>query len=168
MKKTYTTAMGKKIDLQGLVSVHEETIAVGNMRVNARGDQLGPGGVVNRSRNAAIADHYQVGAGEPPKETREEKIQRQRMSGASMNKKAPTKISTKSPGESSMDNKDEQNSSEKPEATESNNVEEQETTEATTGRRLRGSLAGSLANETTVNQEKMPDPRRPKGPARIR
>jgi hypothetical protein len=40
MKRTYRTAQGKMIDLDGLILTNEQTIAVGNMNVNARGDEL--------------------------------------------------------------------------------------------------------------------------------
>jgi hypothetical protein len=160
MKKMYTTAMGKKIDLESLRAVNEETIAVGNMKVNARGDQLGPGGTVERSRNAAIADHYRLPGGE----SREEKLQRQRMSGASTTK---TKSKRNSPPAEStyIMSEQEKDSQEQPQE----QIAEDETPAPvdSNGRRLRGSLADSLAGEATVTQEKMSDPRRPKGPTRI-
>jgi hypothetical protein len=62
MAKTYRSAMGKPIDMDRLRLINEETIAVGNMKVNARGDQLGPGGDVARSRNELMSDYYRVNA----------------------------------------------------------------------------------------------------------
>ena len=55
-KSMYRSAMGKNIDIDSLRVANEELIAVGNMRVNARGDELGPGGVVLRSREEVLAD----------------------------------------------------------------------------------------------------------------
>jgi hypothetical protein len=80
MSKTYRSAMGKAIDMDRLRLIHEETIAVGNMKVNARGDQLGPGGDVARSRNELMSDYYRVNAplvqqAEPIPEPSEQKIQ---------------------------------------------------------------------------------------------
>ena len=42
MKKAYRTALGKSIDMDNLRLANEGTIAIGNMKVNARGDELGP------------------------------------------------------------------------------------------------------------------------------
>jgi hypothetical protein len=41
MSNKYRTAHGKQLDIDKLRLVNEKTIAVGNMKVNARGDQLG-------------------------------------------------------------------------------------------------------------------------------
>lgn len=55
-KSVYRSAMGKSIDIDSLRISNEELIAVGNMRVNARGDELGPGGIVLRTREEVLAD----------------------------------------------------------------------------------------------------------------
>lgn len=60
MGKTYRTAQGKNIDLEQLKLRNELTPAVGNMRVNARGDQLGPGGKVVKSREEMLDQHYKT------------------------------------------------------------------------------------------------------------
>jgi len=39
-RKTYKTALGKTVDLGALMLQNEDTRAVGNMKVNARGDSL--------------------------------------------------------------------------------------------------------------------------------
>ena len=49
-KKIYRSANGKQIDLDALVSRNELTPAVSNVRVNARGDELGPGGKIVRNQ----------------------------------------------------------------------------------------------------------------------
>lgn len=58
MKKIYRTAQGKPVDIDVLRLRNEETIAIGNMKVNARGDELGPGGVVVKTRNELMDDYY--------------------------------------------------------------------------------------------------------------
>jgi len=58
MGKTYTSVRGKEIDMEKLSLVHEKTPAVGNMRVNARGDELGEGGKVVRTREQVLQDYY--------------------------------------------------------------------------------------------------------------
>lgn len=59
-KRVYKTANGKVINIDAIIAQNEESIAVGNMRVNARGDELGPGGRVERSRDRAMADYYKL------------------------------------------------------------------------------------------------------------
>ena len=58
MGSQYKTASGQVIDMEALRLKNESTIAVGNMRVNARGDELGPGGVVVKDRNQRVTEHY--------------------------------------------------------------------------------------------------------------
>jgi hypothetical protein len=58
MGKTYTSVRGKEIDMEKLSLKHETTPAVGNLRVNARGDELGPGGKIVRTREQVLADYY--------------------------------------------------------------------------------------------------------------
>lgn len=58
MGKTYTTMRGKEIDLEKLSIRHELTPAVGNVKVNARGDELGPGGQIVRTREQILEDYY--------------------------------------------------------------------------------------------------------------
>lgn len=60
MKRTYRTAQGKMIDLDSIILTNEQTIAVGNMNVNARGDELGPGGQVVARRNQNMNDYYRL------------------------------------------------------------------------------------------------------------
>ena len=60
MVKKYKTANGKLVDLDGLRLKNEDTIAVGNMRINARGDELGPGGQVVKTRNERMNENYKL------------------------------------------------------------------------------------------------------------
>lgn len=60
MAKTYRTANGKVVDLDKVRLKNESTIAVGNMKVNARGDQLGPGGKVIQGRNQGMDQYYKI------------------------------------------------------------------------------------------------------------
>jgi hypothetical protein len=61
MSKTYRTAQGRQLDLEKLRLQNELVPAIGNMRVNARGDQLGPGGKVVKNREQMIDEHYKAG-----------------------------------------------------------------------------------------------------------
>lgn len=58
MKNNYKTALGKPIDIDAIRLANEDVIAVGNMKVNARGDEIGPGGTIIRTRNEIMEEHY--------------------------------------------------------------------------------------------------------------
>lgn len=60
MGKVYKTAQGKGLDMEKLRLKNENTQAIGNMNVNARGDQLGPGGKVVRPREEVVNAHYRI------------------------------------------------------------------------------------------------------------
>lgn len=49
---------GKVVDMDLLRQRNELTPAVGNARVNARGDELGKGGKIVRTREQLLADFY--------------------------------------------------------------------------------------------------------------
>jgi len=58
MGKLSTSMRGKTIDMEQLNLKHETIPAVGNMKVNARGDELGPGGKVVKTKEQILADYY--------------------------------------------------------------------------------------------------------------
>lgn len=60
MSRLYRSAQGRVVDIEKLRLANEDTIAVGNMKVNARGDQLGPGGKVVKTRNQIMKEYYQL------------------------------------------------------------------------------------------------------------
>lgn len=60
MAKSYRSALGKNIDMDTLRLANEETIAIGNMKVNARGDELGPGGKIVKTRNQVMDEYYRL------------------------------------------------------------------------------------------------------------
>lgn len=57
-RKTYKTMQGKTVDMDLLRQRHELTPAVGNAKVNARGDQLGPGGKIVKKREEIVDEYY--------------------------------------------------------------------------------------------------------------
>lgn len=57
-RKVYKSMQGKEIDLDKLRNRNETTLAVGNVKVNARGDELGPGGKIIRKREDVMAEYY--------------------------------------------------------------------------------------------------------------
>jgi hypothetical protein len=60
MGQKVRSANGKMIDIDSLRLMNERTIAVGNMKVNARGDQLGQGGKIVQTRNQVMGHKYKI------------------------------------------------------------------------------------------------------------
>jgi hypothetical protein len=151
MKRIYTTAQGKQIDIERLQIANEEAIAVGNMKVNARGDKLGFGGRVVETRNQTQDSYYKLSSPVPQEvsvDHAEKVTQQQIRSGARMAQGTPM-----------------------PEPVPEIPVVEESVVEPTTPEnptpQLRGSLAASISTPTVHKQELIKDPRKPVGPARI-
>ena len=58
MGRVYTSMQGKQIDMEKLQMSNELLPAIGNMKVNARGDELGAGGKIVRTREQILQDYY--------------------------------------------------------------------------------------------------------------
>ncbi len=144
MSRVYTTAQGKQISMESLRLANEETIAVGNMKVNARGDQLGPGGVPEKSRQANVNEYYNL---HTP------------VAGAVETPRAKTSVTEETaqpdvPVEPSADPL----------------IDEQDQFEVEQQSRMRGSLADAVAKKAVVNQELMKPLKqqiKDRGPSRI-
>jgi uncharacterized protein with WD repeat len=54
----YRTAMGKNVDMAALTAKNEKTRAVGNMKVNARGDTIDAHGRVIKTATTKVNDSY--------------------------------------------------------------------------------------------------------------
>jgi glycine cleavage system H lipoate-binding protein len=57
-QKTYKTAQGKTLDMGKLLLQNEKTRAVGNMKVNARGDEVDDMNNVIRSKPEQVNKQY--------------------------------------------------------------------------------------------------------------
>jgi hypothetical protein len=79
MGKIYTTMQGKQLDMEKLALKNELTPAVGNVMVNARGDELGPGGQIVRKREDILQDYYK----QNPRAVKDDIVSRQRRGAAS-------------------------------------------------------------------------------------
>ena len=82
-KKVYKTMQGKTVDMDLLRQRNELTPAVGNARVNARGDELGPGGEIVKKREEKVNEYYK--SNQPvadevpvPKSRKNESIEREK------------------------------------------------------------------------------------------
>jgi hypothetical protein len=58
MGRIYTSMRGKEVDMEKMGLRFEKTPAVGNMKVNARGDEIGEGGKIVRTREQVLQDYY--------------------------------------------------------------------------------------------------------------
>lgn len=56
----HRTMQGREIDMEKLARANELIPAIGNMNVNARGDELGPGGKITRKREEVVAEYYEA------------------------------------------------------------------------------------------------------------
>ncbi len=152
-RRIYTTAQGKQVDIESLRIANEESIAVGNMKVNARGDKLGAGGRVAETRNQTQDQYYKLSTPVPQEITIEETqqiVKQQVRSGARMTQGAPMADPIESTPVAPV-----------------NEEVVVPTTAADPVPTLRGQLASSLATPAVVKQQPVVDPRKPTGPARI-
>ena len=146
MGKIYRTAQGKNVDIDNLRLNNEDSIAVGNMKVNARGDELGPGGQVAVGRNQSMDKFYKMHT--PVANNAQAVAEAQRQAGASVKqgRAAPPPPP--------------------PPAVDPDGVPfDQEPAPAAPP--LRGTFADSIAREVTVTQDLLTPPNQPKGPTRI-
>jgi hypothetical protein len=144
MGKIYRTAQGKNVDIDNLRLNNEDSIAVGNMKVNARGDELGPGGQVALGRNQSMDKFYKMHT--PMANNDAQAVaEAQRQAGASVKQgRAAPPPPAVSPDVVPL---------------------AQEPVPAAPP--LRGSFADSIAREVTVTQDLLTPPNKPTGPTRI-
>lgn len=78
-RKVYRSMQGKQVDMDLLRKKNELTPAVGNARVNARGDELGPGGQIIRKNEDVISDYYRENPVNVPDEEPTRRVQTQQV-----------------------------------------------------------------------------------------
>tara|TARA_Y200000002_G_scaffold370161_1_gene365318 strand:- start:1107 stop:1526 length:420 start_codon:yes stop_codon:yes gene_type:complete len=64
-RTVYKSMQGKQIDMDLLRQRNELTPAVGNAQVNARGDELGPGGKIIRKKEDVLREYYESSSSMP-------------------------------------------------------------------------------------------------------
>lgn len=69
-RSVYRSMQGKEVDMNKLVNQNEMTVAVGNVRVNARGDELGPGGKIIRKREDVLREQSPSKVASPAQNSR--------------------------------------------------------------------------------------------------
>ncbi len=57
-RRVYRTMQGREVDMDQLLQKNETIPAVGNVRMNARGDELGQGGKVVKTREEIVSQYY--------------------------------------------------------------------------------------------------------------
>ena len=157
MSRVYKSARGRMVDMDAIKLSNENSIAVGNMKVNARGDKLGPGGHVATGRNQVMDQIYAVNTSSSnngyspndPEVYAERQAQMDQSKAKKLHDLANNLVQTV-PEEQAV-----------PNAPASVNPAVDGTAST------RGSLASSVAKTTVVTQKPMEDPRKPKGPTRI-
>jgi len=185
-RSMYRSAMGKTMDIDSLRIANEELIAVGNMRVNARGDELGPGGIIMRTREEVMADESPVSAptvthaepqnpnvpvNSPRKETPKTPVEEAMMQPA---------VPVEFPDDIGDDEDVLMREDPVPQPIPDPNPlptgaidpaleaeEIAENIEPEPAPPVRGSLAAAVAGEVSVNQEAMPKPKKSGGPRRV-
>lgn len=60
MGKVFRTSRGEAVDMDMLRLSNEQTIAIGNMRTNARGDELGKGGQVVKTKSQIMQEYHKL------------------------------------------------------------------------------------------------------------
>ena len=80
-RKLYRTTQGRMVDIEKLRATNEEIRAVGNMSVNARGDVVGTGGKIVKTKEQLMKEYYEAPKGKaddtPVKKPRAESIPQQ-------------------------------------------------------------------------------------------
>ena len=162
MPKTYRTALGQAIDFDAIRAQNDTAIAVGNMKTNARGDELGPGGKILRTRDQVMKDLYSLKTPVAADENLSVAIQEQQRTanipqsqGRIAADPIPQDEPVVVPEDSGIDDDD------MGEAT-----DEQVATE-TTDQPLRSSFASSVAKQATVTQKPLPNPKKARGVKRF-
>lgn len=59
-KKLYRTARGNNVDMTTMLTKNETVPAIGNMRVNARGDEITNDGTVVKTRNQIMQEYHNL------------------------------------------------------------------------------------------------------------
>ena len=62
-RKMYRTMQGRMVDIEKIRGANENVQAVGNMKVNARGDVLGPGGTIVKPKEKVMKEYYETPKG---------------------------------------------------------------------------------------------------------
>jgi hypothetical protein len=94
-KKQHRSMRGKSVDMDLLRKRNELTPAVGNARVNARGDELGPGGQIVKKREEIVSEHYATANANARRPAAEEVVEEPAVEEPVVEKKKATRTTKK-------------------------------------------------------------------------
>jgi|SaaInlV_125m_DNA_1040241.scaffolds.fasta_scaffold124003_1 hypothetical protein len=102
-RKTYKTMRGRAVDMEQLQQRNELTPAVGNARVNARGDELGAGGQIVRKKEDLLKEYYEKQSSVPEepmpaKETASKEVPTETSAKANKTTRAQKKVAVEPKG----------------------------------------------------------------------
>jgi hypothetical protein len=159
-KNLYRSAMGKGVDMDALRLSNEEAVSVGNMKVNARGDELGSGGEIARPKKEVMGEYYKNNA-----IYTEERVEQIRHTNA----RAGARLTTEGPDPDVFQNPVPNNAQHTADPMLAELAQEDAREEAVSpAKNLRGSLADAVAKTAVVNQELLkPKSNKTNGPSRI-
>lgn len=60
MARTYRTARGQSVDFGAMITKNERVPAIGNMNVNARGDEIRSDGTIVKTRDQLMKEYYKM------------------------------------------------------------------------------------------------------------
>ncbi len=162
MKKAYRTAQGQNLDFDSLRLQNETVIAVGNLKVNARGDELGPGGKIIRTRDQVMRDYYALKTPVAVDENLSSNIEVQQLAhqipsvqGKAVDEPSVPDSEVPDPIVISADSGLDDDDMGEPEVQPETPVSDQPV--------LRSSFAGAVAKTVTINQAPLPNPKKAKG-----
>lgn len=125
MAKAHRSARGESVDMDFIRLSNESTIAIGNMKTNARGDELGHGGKVVKNKAQVMQEYHKLNT--PVADNRPVTSSKQTVADKPIERKLLTPTPVNAPI-----------------------VATSATSEYV---KPRGSLAGAVAQETEVTQE---------------
>ena len=73
-RQLHRSMQGKQVDMNKLAMQNEMTVAVGNVKVNARGDLLGPGGKIIKTHEDVVRENTQGVPDMPNQKTQPKKV----------------------------------------------------------------------------------------------
>lgn len=82
MGNMHRSMQGKMVDMEKLINQNELMPAIGNVKVNARGDELGQGGKIVKKREEIMAEYYERNPGSKSETPRPIEPVQQKTSGA--------------------------------------------------------------------------------------
>ena len=101
----YRTAQGRSVDMSRLIAKNEKTRAVGNMKVNARGDVIDGHGKIIQSVNERTSQRYENTVSKAAKQVNT-RIQPDKQPVPQAVKQAPVELEEKLPIEEEFDSQD--------------------------------------------------------------